>query len=131
MKLIIPGKPFAKQRPRFSTKTGATYTPKATVSFENTVRAIAAQTFVEPVQGPVILTIDAYFQMPRSWSRKKKDEHCGGWHTQQPDLDNIIKAIKDGLNRVAFIDDKQVSYVIARKSWTDLAPCTEVDVDRL
>lgn len=129
--IIIPGKPWAKQRPRFSRKSGTAFTPKETVSFENTVRALAAQEFREPIQGVVRVTIHAFFQIPKSWSKKKKAEHYGCWHTQRPDLDNIVKAVTDGMNRVAYVDDAQIAETISSKSWTDEMPRTIVMVEAL
>lgn len=38
MKIIIPGEPKGKARPRMSTKTGAAYTPKKTIEYENWVK---------------------------------------------------------------------------------------------
>lgn len=111
----IPGKPFAKQRPRVG-KWG-TYTPEQTVAFENTVRDYGLQHFKAPFVGPVRLVILATFQPAKSWSKKKTAEHLGGYHTQKPDLDNCQKAILDGLNRVAYADDSQVAEIQCRKVW--------------
>lgn len=112
----IPGKPFAKQRPR-STRQGRVYTPKETVSFERTVGQIAAQHFQEPLTGPVRVTILATFQPAKSWSKRKVAEHMSRPHTQRPDLDNCAKAILDGLNRIAWADDGQVASMEVRKVW--------------
>lgn len=35
--------------------------------------------------------------MPHSWSQKKKNQMNGAPHKQKPDLDNMIKAVKDSL----------------------------------
>lgn len=118
--LTIPGKPFAKQRHR-STKDGRMYTPQETVSFERTVGQIALPKFPAPIAGPVRLTIIATFEPPQSWSKKKRAAHLERHHTQKPDLDNIEKAIKDGLNRVAFADDSQVAEMVSRKAWGEQA----------
>lgn len=112
----IPGRPFAKQRPR-ATRQGRVYTPKETVSFERTVGQIAALHFKEPIAGPVRVTIRATFQPAASWSKKKTAEHLNRPHTQRPDIDNCQKAILDGLNRIAWADDGQVFEVIASKVW--------------
>jgi Holliday junction resolvase RusA-like endonuclease len=112
----IPGKPFAKQRPR-STRQGRVYTPKETVSFERTVGQIAAQHFQAPLTGPVRVTILATFQPAKSWSKRKVSEHMNRPHTQRPDLDNCAKAILDGLNRIAWADDGQVAAMEVRKIW--------------
>ncbi len=120
----IPGKPFAKQRPRFSRKSGRAFTPKETVSFEDTVRAIAAQEFSEPLCGPVEITVTAQFEPAASWSKKKTAEHIWQPHIQRPDADNIQKAILDGLNRIAFADDAQVASIKCTKLWGSPAKTT-------
>ena len=125
--LTIPGKPFAKQRPR-ATRQGRIYTPAETVSFERTVGQIAARSFPTPLVGPVRLTVIATFEPAASWSKKKRAEHLHRMHTQKPDLDNCLKALKDGLNRIAWADDSQVAEVIARKVW-GLQPQTVVHVE--
>lgn len=126
----IPGKPFAKQRPRFSRKSGRTYTPADTVSFERTVGQLALQHFPQPLTGPIKIRIMATFQPPPSWSRKKANEHIGRYHVQRPDIDNIEKAICDGLNRIAFVDDSQIAWTETRKIWGP-DPRTVVFVEQL
>jgi len=124
---VIPGKPFAKQRPR-ATRQGRVYTPKETVSFERTVATIAAQHIAAPFDGPVKLSIIAAFEPPPSWSKKKRAATLYTSHTQRPDLDNIVKAIKDGLNRIAWADDAQVAELECRKVWMP-APQTVVFIE--
>lgn len=113
---VIPGKPFAKQRPR-ATRQGRVYTPKETVSFERTVGQIALPLFAEPLEGPVKVGIFATFEPARSWSKKKTEAHLHRPHTQRPDLDNLAKAICDGLNRIAWADDGQIAELTTRKVW--------------
>lgn len=115
--IVIPGKPFGKQRPKFDPRTGHAYTPGATVSFEQTVRELAAQKIRTPIEGPVTMTLEAVFVPAKSWSKKRRAAALGTLHTQKPDLDNIEKAILDGLNRIAFADDQQVADVRKRKLW--------------
>lgn len=112
----IPGAPFAKQRPRM-TRSGRAYTPAATVSYERTVGTIALQHCPKPFTGPVRLTVKAVFPIPQSWSRKKREEHIWRAHTQRPDFDNVLKAICDGLNAVAFADDAQIAECTVTKTW--------------
>jgi len=114
--LVIPGKPFAKQRAR-TTRQGRMYTPAETVSYERQVGQIAAQHFTKPLDGPVRLEVVAVFQPPKSWSKRKTEEMLHRHHTQKPDLDNCFKAIKDALNRIAWGDDSQVSEMSGRKMW--------------
>ncbi len=128
--LVIHGKPFAKQRPRFVRATGRTYTPPETVKFEDVIRQQAAVACGEPLRGPVRLEVRAVFEPPPSWSRKKRAAALNGWHTQKPDLDNLVKAIQDGLNRVAFADDSQVAEKVCVKVWGETA-VTQVTVTEL
>lgn len=125
----IPGRPFAKQRAR-ATRMGRMYTPAETVAFERLVGIIARQMIPAPLEGPVKLTLWATFKPPASWSAKKTAATLHRPHTQKPDLDNCLKAISDGLNRIAFADDGQVFEVNARKVW-GLTEQTVVTIESL
>lgn len=124
----IPGRPFAKQRPR-ATRGGRMYTPEETIAFERTVGQIALQHFPAPMDGPIRVTIRATFKPAKSWSKKKTAEHLNKPHTQRPDVDNCAKAILDGLNRIAWADDSQIAALSVSKIW---GPCerTIVQVER-
>ena len=120
----IPGKPFAKQRPRFSRRSGRAFTPGETVSFERQVGLIASQHVAEPLSGPVAIDIIAVFEPAASWPKKRREECLGRPHTQKPDLDNCVKAITDGLNRIAFADDSQIAEIRCKKLWGNSARTT-------
>ena len=66
-KLVIPGKPLGKQRPRVL-KTGIAYTPKETVHYETFVKMLYLEKYagVKPFEGPVAVEIVALYQIPRS-----------------------------------------------------------------
>lgn len=125
----VPGKPFAKQRPRM-TRAGRVYTPAATVSFEQTVAQYAMQAGAVATTEPVAVSILAVFEPPKSWSKARRAASLGAPHTQRPDLDNCEKAVLDGLNRVAFADDGQVFQLTSRKVWGEPAR-TEVEVRKV
>jgi Holliday junction resolvase RusA-like endonuclease len=68
--------------------------------------------FHKPLTGPVGMSVDIQYKRPKTVKK-------GYWHTSTGDADNIIKAISDGLNRVAWVDDRQVADVYAKKHWGD------------
>ena len=116
----VPGQPAGKGRARATTVNGRArlYTPATTVAFEAAVREAGAPHFDTPIAGPVRLRIVAYFEMPKSWSKRKREAMHGEFHTQKPNGSNILKAIEDGLNGVAFGDDCQVADARAVKRWS-------------
>ena len=122
---VLPGVPVPKGRPRM-TKRGHVFTPKKTVTYEQSI-AVAAQAAKSKLgggllfDGPVFINIHCHFKMPKSWPRKRKDQMLYEPHTQLPDLDNLAKSILDGLNRTFNIwnDDKQVAALTATKHWAE------------
>lgn len=71
--------------------------------------------------GELEVIINAYFSIPKSWSKKKKEQALQGILRPQtkPDTDNISKIILDSLNTVAFDDDKQVTDLHIHKYYSD------------
>lgn len=127
----IPGKVQAKQRPKFNRFSGKAYTPKQTISYENWVRecymnAIKGKTFSKETtiyDKPLSVEIKAYFEVPKSESQKKKKQMLSGEIRPmiKPDCDNIAKSILDGLNNIAYADDKQVVSLGVKKYYNDKA----------
>ena len=113
IKFTINARPQPKERSR-TAKRGHHYTPARTVNFELTVKCEfrAQHPFHEILTGPVGMSVDIQFQRPKTVAK-------GFWHTGPGDIDNIVKAIKDALNRVAWKDDRQVAYLHAEKHWGD------------
>jgi crossover junction endodeoxyribonuclease RusA len=64
--------------------------------------------------GPVRLLVAFY--LPRPKSLPKKVLH----HVKKPDLDKLVRSVKDGLTRVAWKDDSQVVDVKAIKRYAEL-----------
>lgn len=65
-------------------------------------------------------TIRAYFFVPKSYSKQKRQLIARFLHLPRvkPDSDNIAKIILDGLNGIAYKDDSQVTTLIVRKRYT-------------
>lgn len=75
------------------------------------------------------MEIDAYFEIPKSTSKKKKDLMLKNIlrPTKKPDMDNIIKIIADALNKIAYYDDKQIIECSIRKYYSD-KPRVKIDI---
>lgn len=132
MKLIIPGEPMGKQRPRV-TKHG-TYTPKKTVNYENLVQLAFINEYKhhKPIEGPIKMNIRAYFQIPQSASKAKKTsmERNNIRPTKRPDWDNVGKIITDALNGLAYQDDKQIVSCTVEKYYSSV-PRVLVELEEL
>lgn len=136
MKFAIIGKPQGKQRARVSTFGGyaKAYTPQETVAYENRIM----YAFKQAVDGkpspywemPVIVQIRAFYGIPKSFSKRKKEEavNCILRPQTKPDIDNVVKVVCDALNSVAYKDDTQVIKVVAEKYYAD-EPRVEVEID--
>ena len=59
------------------------------------------------------LIMEFVIEMPKSWSKKKKEDMDQQPHQQTPDIDNLEKGIMDAL----FEEVKKVHKVLASKVW--------------
>ncbi len=88
-KIIVPGKPVAKDRPRVN-KGGKLYTTQKTKTYEELVNKMTKEVMKEPLKGDVKVSIKIYANKLRS------------------DIDNVAKAILDGMTNAAYLNDRQV-----------------------
>lgn len=122
---IIPGTPLPKERPRFSTKSGAprTYTTAKTRNYETVVANYAKQGMKrnDPFTGPVAVDMCVFMPIPPSWSKKDRVDALAGIkrHTKHPDVDNLAKIILDACNKVCYKDDSQVWRLTISKCYSD------------
>ena len=132
MKIIIQGKVQAKQRPRFNGKF--TYTPEQTKNYENWVKLSFINQYpnFKPLENELEVSIKAYFEIPKSVSKKKREQMMSGniRPTIKPDLDNIAKSVLDALNKLAYLDDKQIVLLKVEKFY-DVCPRVELMVEEL
>lgn len=94
-KIEIQTKPVPKARPRLGVN-GRMYTPRETREFEELIGWTTRSVVRKPIEKPVKVNIDVYSKT-------------------RADIDNIAKAILDGLSGIAFIDDRQVVDLRIRK----------------
>ncbi len=88
-KLIFPGRPVPAAR---MTKRGKYVSRRAQVylAYKTEIGYRARAVIKEPIEGPVAVEIDVYIC-----------QRSGDW-------DNYAKSICDGLNGIAYIDDRQI-----------------------
>lgn len=130
VKFRILGEPMGKQRARM-TKWG-THTPKETVNYETLVKQVYMTEVCQRLDGQIEICITAYFKIPQSVSKKKKQLMIDGKirPTKTPDYDNIAKIISDSLNSIAYDDDKQIVDATVRKFYSDI-PRVEVKLSEV
>lgn len=117
---FVPGKVQGKARPRFSSKSGTVYTPGRTKSYERQIAEAYEAQHGPCFDGAVTVVIEAVFPIPKSWPRVKKAEALAGkLPPGKPDIDNILKVVLDGLNGIAYEDDKQVVLTQCKKVYAD------------
>ena len=123
----VYGEPIAKGRPRVTTrgKFPVVYTPEKTRTYETEVgmMAKAAMGNTEPLEGALEAFIYVTFPVPASYS-KKRTEAClndSEKHTKKPDLDNVIKSVIDGMDKIVFDNDSQITSIHATKVYGEVA----------
>ena len=113
-RIIVPGEPQGKSRPRFSRRGGIirTYTPEKTAEYEELIRACWFQQSDgwRCASGGVGITVFAYFGIPKTATKASKQAMKSGdlRPAKRPDGDNILKVVCDALNNRAYEDDKQI-----------------------
>lgn len=121
IEFTVKGKPVGKGRPRF-TRTGHTYTPEKTRAYEAAV-AWECRKAMEgklPSALPQHVSVEVMVKPPKSWSKTKTKNALGGFIAPgRPDIDNYLKAVLDGCNGIAFLDDSQVVAVYATKRYAE------------
>lgn len=123
----VPGKPQGKARARTvynsHLKHSVSYTPDNDLLYENLIKTLymqAADGFRFEKGTPVSLRIVARFEPPKSASRKRQQQMLAGElpPLKKPDIDNIVKVVADALNGVAYHDDTQIIFTVAKKAYS-------------
>lgn len=121
----VPGQPIAKGRPKFARRGNfvTAYNPAKTVNYEGLVAHSAMVEMIGKslIAGPISVQMDIRLQIPESWSKRKKELALSGLvaATKRPDLDNIFKALADGMNGVVFKDDCQIVQTLTTKKYAE------------
>lgn len=126
VKFVVPGDPVGKGRPRVSTIGGHArmFTPKKTASYEGLIAVVGTEAMAGRVliEAPVLVEMRIVLPVPASKSKKFTAQALAGqiFPTKKPDMDNVIKAIYDGLNGVVWKDDVQVVDAIVKKRYGEV-----------
>lgn len=110
VKFTIPGNPVGK--PRMTQRDKWAKRP-CVMRYRTWADKARAASGVLP-DNPERVWMEAYFEMPKSWSRRKREAMRGKTHRQKPDADNICKCL-DAL----FADDAGISSLCITKMWDD------------
>lgn len=111
---LVDGRPRPKERPRLG-RRGRVYTPVRTLQYERAV--LDAASWCVPRDWPLNCqySVEMVFTFKRGAT---------------PDIDNVAKAVFDGLNGVAWDDDRQVVQMSALRITGDVES-TQVRVHRV
>ena len=132
--LTIPGKPFGKQMPR-STRTGINYTPKETKSYMNLIKMCYIEKYGNDapfLEGALFMNINAYFDIPKSISKKKRLLMLSNEirPTKKPDSKNILAGAEDALEGLCYQND---SHIVEHNlyKWYAEKPRVEIEVKEI
>ena len=117
----VPGKVIGKGRPRLNSYTGVVYTPTRTKDYESLVEQYFLLKYprFKILEGRIKVNIIAYFSIPKTTKKSDINEMLENniSPTKKPDIDNIVKAILDSMNKFAFKDDNQITKLEVEKKY--------------
>lgn len=117
------------------TRSGRVYTPAATLAFERHIAREVRKVCGEPHTGVLGLEVIGQWRRPAKPSKghptRSGPSHAfplGMGGSAYCDADNLLKAVADALNGVAYLDDAQLAEVCCRRMWADEAAPSSVRV---
>lgn len=116
----ISGEPVAQGRPRFSNRGGfvRTYDPAKSRNAKDHIRFAASEAMVQvdgkPLEGAIHFKAQFGIEMPKSMARKRTPRPRQ-WRIKKPDLDNLLKTVKDACSKVVYLDDSQIVRITSEK----------------
>ena len=132
MKVVIPGDPVGKGRPRATVIAGHArlYTPSTTAEWEKAAALLMRQEWAwrSPLECAVRVEVLAIAARPKRLLRKK-DPDGRLWRCAKPDADNVAKAALDALVQAGVLrDDVQVVELVARSLYASRAEGPSVEL---
>jgi Holliday junction resolvase RusA-like endonuclease len=104
-----------------------TFTPAKQLRHMNAVKfeAIRAMNSDPPLDGALCVLFQFSYKIPRS--RKSLSR----FKVTRPDLDNLVKLVKDSLTGIVYHDDAQVASIYAEKIFRDENVRTFINVQKI
>ena len=132
VEFTVPGPAKAKERPRVG-KGGRIYTPNGTHKYEKLVKNIYQEKGIYFFDNEYIsVKIIFWFEIPKSYNKAKHQAAAEGFlRPSRADIDNYIKSVLDGLNKVAYSDDRYIYKIEAEKRYTEYEARTEITIEEL
>ena len=122
MVFTVAGKPQGKARPKAHRQGDSIrfYEPSKTKNYEYKIGWAYRFAGGKMLEKPVGIYVTAAFAIPKSFTKAQREMAQRGELLPQvkPDAGNILKAVLDGLNGVAYPDDKNVYAVSCKKYYT-------------
>ena len=124
LKIIIPGTPISKHRPRFARrgKFATTYSDQVTEEGKTFLHIKEQVNGHKPFKGAV--SVQSVFYMPRpkahfgtGRNEGKLKPSAPQYHTNKPDVDNFLKFYFDIMNDLVWHDDSQVVSEYSEKKY--------------
>jgi Holliday junction resolvase RusA-like endonuclease len=125
----VPGQPVPWARAGAHGKVR--FTPAPQRSYAGVLKLYAQRAMRGSlIDGPVSLTLRAYYLWPKSMSAKKRAMVGAQWKVSKPDADNLVKILKDALNQVVWTDDARIARMVVEKLYDD-RPRLDVEITEM
>lgn len=138
MRIVIPGDPIAKARPRFSHvgKFVKTYDPQSRLadSLKGFLSALVNHQKTNDFEAcfRLPLSVSLSYQMPIAKNDTMASKNAKLWGfekpSHKPDIDNLIKWTADIANGILWRDDAQIVHLTASQCYSS-SPCTIIEIN--
>jgi len=125
-KIIIPGTPIPKHRPRFTKRSKHAYSDQADECRQISYIVRSQIDIGSIILAPVTVSMLFKFKRPRSHYRTGKYSNllkasAPQEHIVTPDATNLCKLYEDIFNGIVWKDDSQVNKLVAEKIYSETA----------
>jgi len=133
IKFTVYGEPVAQGRPRAAMIKGKAimYDPKPSRDFKRDIKAVAQEHVpTRLLTGPLVMEIKIYRPIPKSFSKKKREQALAGQlrPITRPDLKNYVAGVEDALEKVIYENDSQIIEYGDTGKWYGDPPRVEVSI---